>query len=193
MDQVFFDVAIGADIFIVSPDRTALQLRDDPSKQIPFSAMERLALKDPLVTRRFLYDPEKQGIYRPKPIPPTLPSRIMYVHIPDLFFLSPELAARAMKKDLDQMLPDFRRGTGRALLVADEIPRTMIDGKQYHIDTHKMEVRRVNDPKDTYPIKEVFTIKDELIIKLINISKPPPPRPPRKRDGDDPSRGPGGP
>jgi hypothetical protein len=193
MEQTYLDVNLAGDIFRVSKDRTSLEYGKDPSKSISFSDMERLQTDSPMVLRRFLYDPRTKSQYAPDIIPPTLPAAIKYVEFPDLLFLNPRLGAKAFKEDPEALIKELPKVDGRAVYPANEIPRTEINGKQYHLDSEKMEFRRVNNAKDTIRIDSIITLSGSVLKKIIEALFQPPPRPPRRRDGEDPNRSPGGP
>lgn len=192
------DVGIAGDVFVVSKDRTALELKADPTKRISFSSMERVQLSgDPVVMRRFLYDPVTKEQYKPDVLPSVLPKDIRYIQIPDVLFLSPALAARAFHKSPAEMLRQFP-SMDKVMFVADEIPRMMIEGKQYHMDTDKMEFRNVANPKDTMEITKIMRLTGDDILRslaaaIIRAVRKQPPRPPRQPPGDDNSPKPKGP
>lgn len=192
MEQTYLDVSLAGDIYRVSDDRTALQYVKDPTKSISFSDMERLKTESPMVLVRFLYDTNTKSLYKPETIPPKLPPEVKYVEFPDLLFLNPRLGAKAFGEDPAEVLRNLPKNGERAIYPANLIPRTEIDGKQYHLDSEKMEFRRVNDPKDVIKLSNIITIPDSVILKILEAIFKPPPRPPRKRDGEDPSRSPGG-
>lgn len=193
MEQTYLDVSLAGDIYRVSDDRTALQYVKDPTKSISFSDMERLKTESPLVWVRFLYDTNTKSLYNPEKIPAKLPPEVKYVEFPDLLFLNPRLGAKAFGEDPEEVVRNLPKDGGRVIYPANLIPRTEINGKQYHLDSEKMEFRRVNDPKDVIKIDHIITISDSVIRRILEaLFKPPPPRPPRKRDGEDPSRSPGG-
>jgi len=194
MDQTYLDVSLAGDIYRVSDDRTALQYTKDPSKSISFSDMERHKTESPMVLVRFLYDTKTKSLYNPEKIPSKLPAEVKYVEFPDLLFLNPRLGAKAFGEDPAEVLRNLPKDGGRVIYPAGLIPRTEIDGKQYHLDSEKMEFRRVNDPNDVIKIDSIIKLSDSVLRKILEalFKPPPPPRPPRKRDDEGPSRGPGG-
>lgn len=172
MEQLIEKIKLADDLYTVDLRGGGLVLETDREKLLSFQQMEPLVTKGGMAThRRILYDMETKDTYVVEPSRIILPATVKLLEFPHEQFIAP--GSRQVPQLIALDLVDFM---AEGVYGAREIPRQKIFGNEFFVDTMRMELRQVNNPKNTISFED-FSMNQHQIFFDYNLQHKNVPRP----------------
>lgn len=154
MEKGIEQLQLGTDTFFVDQQKGALILDGEAATHLRFASMDTPIFKDGSTHyRRLLYDTESKEQFLPDPAKGVLPSYVKLLEIPHERFLYGQGAKSQELPDLLKL--DMRDYLQAGTYLAREIPRRLIFGTEFFVDSMLLELRQVNDPKNKISFDDV--------------------------------------
>jgi len=172
MEQLIDTVLLAGDRFGVDLRRGGLVSEATGEQLLPFQKMEPLVTGSGIAThRRILYDTEAKDFYVIEPTRVILPPTVKLLEIPHEQFIG---GTNRQVPDIVKL--DFVDFTSAGIYGAREIPRQKIFGTEFFVDTMKLELRQVNNPKNRISFED-FSMNQHQIyfdyhLQYKNVPKP---------------------
>ncbi|PUZ28593.1 hypothetical protein DCC81_03675 [Chitinophaga parva] len=172
MEQLIEKIKLADDLYSVDLRRGGLALAADQEKLLSFQKMESLVTKAGVAThRRILYDMEAKDTYLVEPSRIILPATVKLLEFPHEQFIAS--TGRPLPQLIALDLVDFM---AEGVYGAREIPRQKIFGNEFFVDTMKMELRQVNNQKNTISFEDLSMNQHKIFfdynLQYKNVPKP---------------------
>lgn len=154
-------IRLGEDLFTNDRDNRRLNLVGAPDTFIRFRDMDLVAGKTGGIThRRILYDTEAKQKYQADPDKPVLPAKAKLLEIPYEIFLAPGgIKEPSLPENIRLDLRDYLKD---GIYQAREIPRRMVHGTEFFVDSMMLQLRQVNDTSNKISFEDISMTRERL-------------------------------